>query len=252
MNQKIIIYTDGACSGNPGPGGWGAIVGVLSPERASVIELSERELSTTNNRMEMQAALSALIFVKQNLELTEQTTIHMYTDSVYVIKGITQWVFGWKKKGWKNAAGESVTNQDLWENLDQVAQVLQKKILNKISWEYVRGHVGTPGNERCDELAVAESKNESVYKFNGPAHEYRFDIAERPKVEPLPENNWSSNSKSASKEVWYITLKNGVVSRYKTWAECEPRVKGMPGVKFKKVSSQEEETEILKSWGVHS
>jgi len=250
MNQKIIIYTDGACSGNPGPGGWAAVVGLLQNHRSSVVELSGRELNTTNNRMEMLATIAALDFVRHNLEASEQTTIRVYTDSVYVIKGITQWIFGWKKKGWKNASGEAVTNQDLWEQLDQITQVLQKKMMNKISWEYVRGHVGTPGNERCDELAVAESKNNSVYKYSGSAQGYRFDIATPPKTEPLPENNWSKDS-SAKKDAWYITLKNGVVSRYKTWAECEPKVKGVPGVKFKKVSSQSEEQEILKSWGYH-
>ncbi|MFB2939113.1 ribonuclease HI [Aerosakkonemataceae cyanobacterium BLCC-F154] len=134
------IYTDGACSGNPGPGGWGVVVYFADD---SVYEMGGAEALTTNNRMELQAAIAALEFLSQ----TEQKQpVTLYTDSEYVKKGITQWVNGWKNKGWKTAQGKAVLNQDLWETLDRLNTA-------KINWQYVRGHAGNIGNERCDEIA---------------------------------------------------------------------------------------------------
>lgn len=136
------IYTDGACVGNPGPGGWGA---VLYFQDGSIYELGGGESQTTNNRMEMQAAIDALKLFQRS----EQTQpIRLYSDSQYVIKGITQWLKGWKKKGWKTSGGKPVLNQDLWQILDQLNDPLVK-------WIHVRGHQGVEGNERCDSIARA-------------------------------------------------------------------------------------------------
>jgi ribonuclease HI len=134
------IYTDGACSGNPGPGGWGVVIYCTD---GSVHELGGSAPRTTNNRMEMEAAIHALSFFKA----TEQSEpIELYTDSEYVLKGITEWIRGWKRKGWKNSKGKPVENQDLWQRLD---------LLNSpaVRWVHVRGHSGDEGNERCDEIA---------------------------------------------------------------------------------------------------
>jgi ribonuclease HI len=134
------IYTDGACSGNPGPGGWGTVVYFSD---GSVHEMGAREAQTTNNRMEMQAAVAAL----QYLADSGQTgTIELYTDSEYLKNGITKWIHGWKKKDWKTSTGKPVLNQDLWETLD----ALNSK---RVQWRYVRGHAGDEGNERCDTIA---------------------------------------------------------------------------------------------------
>lgn len=138
--QIKSIYTDGACSGNPGPGGWGVVVYFADD---SVYEMGGAEALTTNNRMELQAAIAALEFLSKT---GQQEPITLYTDSEYVKKGITQWVRGWKNKGWKTAQGKAVLNQDLWEMLDRLNTA-------KINWEYVRGHAGNIGNERCDEIA---------------------------------------------------------------------------------------------------
>lgn len=137
----INIFTDGACSGNPGPGGWAAILRAGPHEK----EMSGGANPTTNNRMEMQAVISAL----SALKAPSQVTIH--TDSQYVMKGFTEWLPGWKRKGWKNSQGHKVINQDLWEALTEAAKP------HTLKWVWVRGHAGHPENERADALAVKES-----------------------------------------------------------------------------------------------
>jgi len=159
MTTVKNIYTDGACSGNPGPGGWGTRIEFADGQ---VHELGGRHTATTNNRMEMQAAIEALDFLKEtNIADTATAPITLHTDSQYLIKGITQWIKGWKRKGWKNSAGKPVLNKDLWEELDQLTQALSADKLS-IDWNYVRGHAGNPGNERCDEIARAYSHARSI------------------------------------------------------------------------------------------
>ena len=133
----ITIYTDGACSGNPGPGGWAALLKFGQHEK----ELFGSEPETTNNRMELTAAFEALKALK------EPCQIDFYTDSEYLKKGINEWIVNWKRKGWKTAAKKAVKNQDLWKALDEVIQEHQ------INWHWVRGHAGNKYNERVDKLA---------------------------------------------------------------------------------------------------
>ena len=138
--NSVIIYTDGGCEGNPGPGGWGAVV--RCGER--VREISGGELATTNNRMELMAAISALA------SLTERSEVCLFTDSQYVKNGITQWISGWKRKGWITSTKDPVKNVDLWKRLD--ALVAQ----HYVTWKWVKGHAGNTDNERCDGLASRE------------------------------------------------------------------------------------------------
>ncbi len=137
--NAIDIYTDGACKGNPGPGGWG----VLLKSGDTVKELFGGENPTTNNRMEMQAVIEALGALKRPCAVT------LHVDSQYVLKGITEWLPGWKARGWRTAAKQPVKNVDLWQKLD----ALVAGGGHKIEWRWVRGHNGDPGNERADELA---------------------------------------------------------------------------------------------------
>ena len=137
--MTIKIYTDGACSGNPGPGGWGAILCWNGHEK----ELSGGENETTNNRMEMMAVIKALEALKKNSEVT------IYTDSKYVKQGAEEWLEGWKAKGWKNAAKQPVKNQDLWERIDSLIHH------HSVTFIWVKGHAGHEMNERVDKLAVA-------------------------------------------------------------------------------------------------
>jgi ribonuclease HI len=135
--DSVLIYTDGACKGNPGPGGWG--VWLRSGDHAK--ELSGGEAHTTNQRMELTAALQALRALKRPCDVV------LYTDSRYVLDGITKWIHGWKKNGWKNAAKQPVKNDDLWRALDDAATP------HNIDWRWVKGHAGDEGNERADALA---------------------------------------------------------------------------------------------------
>ena len=142
MKKHVDIYTDGACSGNPGPGGWGAILVYGDREK----ELSGCDDATTNNRMEMMAAIAALEALKSPCD------IDLYTDSTYVQKGITEWLKGWKARGWKTADKKPVKNSDLWIRLEEAASH------HRIRWHWVRGHNGHDMNERVDRLAVAAVK----------------------------------------------------------------------------------------------
>ena len=137
--SSVEIYTDGACRGNPGPGGWGATLEMGEHFR----ELSGAEAMTTNNRMELTAVISALEALKRPVP------VKLYTDSEYVRRGITEWLKSWKARGWKTADKKPVKNQDLWERLDAVAA------RHRIEWHWVKGHSGVPGNERVDRLANA-------------------------------------------------------------------------------------------------
>lgn len=234
----LLIYSDGACSGNPGPGGWGSVI--LLPEN-SVIELGGGDYSTTNNRMEMMAALEALRQVAHRTE-----PIHFYTDSTYLIRGITQWIWGWRKRNWKTADGEDVSNRDLWEEIAKVVQA--RSNMGKIDWRYSRGHIGTPGNERCDRIAVGFSKNDHVQLYNGPYHTYSINLLDVPGDHSLPEMRQAG---AAKKEAFsYLSNLGGLVYRHRSWPSCQKRVSGQSGAKFKKAMSQAEEFEILKSWGL--
>ena len=136
-SEIVEIYTDGACSGNPGPGGWGALLLYGEHEK----EITGGEFETTNNRMELMAAIEALNVLKRPCK------VHLYTDSTYVKNGITEWIEGWKAKGWKTAAKKPVKNADLWQALDAAAG------RHDIDWRWVKGHAGNPENERADALA---------------------------------------------------------------------------------------------------
>ncbi len=137
--QHVVIYTDGACKGNPGPGGWGAML----TSGDTVKELFGGEMGTTNNRMEMTAVIEALAALKRPCRVT------LYLDSEYVRKGITEWIGGWKARGWRTAAKQPVKNVDLWQKLD----ALVTGSGHTIEWRWVKGHAGDPGNERADALA---------------------------------------------------------------------------------------------------
>ena len=188
MNIKSI-YTDGSCKRNPGPGGWAAIV---CYEDGSIHEMGGKDPMTTNNRMEIQGAIAALEYFKKSGQ-TEPIVLH--TDSKYTIDGITKWIHGWKRKGWKTATGNSVLNQDLWQKLHELNS-------NAIKWKHVRGHSGDFYNERCDEIAKAyafghrlnlqkyESKPHKSMKtlqYSGTSDHKTSDLIMDPNVNASPE-----------------------------------------------------------------
>ena len=141
-DERTEIYTDGACLGNPGPGGWGVLMRWRGVEK----ELSGFEAETTNNRMELMAAIQGIEALKPG------SPVDLYTDSKYVMQGITEWIDGWKRNGWRTAAKKPVKNKDLWQALDEALDG------HDIGWHWVKGHAGHPENERADELASAAAE----------------------------------------------------------------------------------------------
>lgn len=154
--MQTIIYTDGSSRGNPGPGGWGAIV--ISKDK--VREIGGREEMTTNNKMELKGSIEALKLISSADEIT------LYSDSQYVIKGMTEWIEGWQRKGWKNSQKKPVLNRELWEELLEVSNG------KNIVWRYVEGHSGSVGNERCDEIATKFADGEDVALYDGLRNKY--------------------------------------------------------------------------------
>jgi ribonuclease HI len=233
----IIIFTDGASRGNPGPGGWGAVVVYGNKVR----ELGGREDHTTNNRMEMMAALSALTFAKDSKE-----PITIYSDSSYLINGITKWVHGWKKSGWITKTKDEVLNRDLWERL---AEAVQGK---EVDWTYVGGHLGIAGNERCDEIATSCADGKKISLYDGYALGYTIDERDLKNIQidaaRIHEKVKSVARRKSSPAYSYVSLVDRSVQTHKTWTECEARVKGKSGAKFKKAISRADEQTIIADW----
>jgi ribonuclease HI len=235
MQNKI--FTDGSSRGNPGPGGWGAVVVSLRLNLKEVIELGGREDNTTNNRMELTAVINGLANVKTDSECI------VYTDSSYLINGITKWVFGWRKNGWKTKTKDDVLNKDLWISL------LEKSKDKKVSYKYVGGHVGIAGNERCDVIATYFADNKKIDLYRGTLSSYPIkniqDVSQNlEKVEDKKTTRSRSNAKAYS----YISAVDGVVEKHATWADCEKRVKGAKGARYKKALDREEEANIVREF----
>jgi len=237
----IIVFTDGAAKGNPGPGGWGAIV--VTPDQR-VTELGGGSPLTTNNRMELSGAIAALQHVADHAG-----PVAVYSDSTYVIQGITQWVWGWRKRGWKTAQGGDVLNRDLWERL---SSLVGARARGEVNWRWVRGHVGTPGNERVDQISVAFALQQPADLYDGPFDGYTVPILQLPDDTALPKRPAGAASGTKSKAVAhsYLSVIDGVPMRHVTWAECEGRVKGQSGARFKKATSAADESAILRGWGI--
>lgn len=239
--DTILIFTDGSSRGNPGPGGWGAIVAYDGKTR----ELGGGAKMTTNNRMEISAAIEALKFLAK-YDAGDDEPIVVHTDSSYLVQGITKWVRGWARNDWMTATKEPVSNRDLWEQLVAATEKLEES--HEIVWELVKGHVGVPGNERCDEIATAFADQEEIDLYDGARDAYDVDlsvVASKVKKEVSLEKKARSKAKAYS----YLSLVNGKIVAHKTWAECEARVKGVSGAKFKKSVSAADEKRIMSEWG---
>lgn len=232
----VSIFTDGACSGNPGPGGWGVII----TAEGRVLELGGREEQTTNNRMELGGVLAGLDAVKHR-----PGVVLMHTDSTYVIEGITKWLLGWKRRGWTTAAGEPVKNVDLWRTLERFVSERGK---GGVLWRWVKGHAGHDANERCDAIAVAFAKREPIDLYDGPLLNYPYGSLLPSEAKALPARSHHRGA-ADTRPVSYLSYLDGKLERHSTWAECESRVKGRPA-KFKKIRSEDEAAAARKSWGL--
>lgn len=232
--MQVIIFTDGASKGNPGPGGWGAIVATDE----AVKELGYGQKRTTNNRMELIAAVEGLRF---SLSLKPETTT-VYSDSSYVINGATKWIYGWKRNGWMTKEKKDVLHKDLWEELSRLVATGKK-----IEWMHVGGHVDIPGNERADEIATAFAENKNVHLFSGPRSAYRIDLAHIAHNEEKQKEKSAARAHSNQKAFSYVSKVNGNILVHKTWDECKKRVEGKKAL-YKKSVSADDEAAIMKNF----
>ena len=249
MKNEIIIFTDGASRGNPGEGGWGAVLIYQNSEKKAenikqkVKEIGGKENNTTNNRMELSAVIGALSYLSESFNL-QDSSFKIFSDSSYVINGITKWIHGWKKNGWKTKTKDDVENRDLWASLD--ALVAGKKI----EWKVISGHAGVPGNERCDEIATAFADEKKIDLYDGDLEKYQIR-----NILFVPEDGGKSGKADSNKNrsklpaYSYISAINGKIEIHKTWKDCEARVKGK-NAKFKKSLSLENEQEIIAEFSV--
>lgn len=220
----VHIITDGACSGNPGSGGWAAIV----IDGTHTTEHSGAAADTTNNRMELTGALMGL------RAAPAATEIHVHTDSQYLINGITKWVHGWKKKGWKTSTGAPVENRDLWEALDAI-------VTPAVQWHYVRGHAGHVHNERANTLAQAQAGSRASGAPPAPRTAAHATHAAQPLS--IPQGALPAFP-------CYVSYVNEKLLHHATWESCKAVTHGVSGAKFKKITTASEYTSQLRTWGI--
>lgn len=228
--SAITIFTDGAAKGNPGPGGYGAVLVVGD----MVTEIGEGKPLTTNNEMELRAVVEALRQVPSGTKGVE-----IYTDSKYVVSGATGWIFGWMKNGWQTKSGSAVLHKELWVEL----AALLKEVT--VVWHKVPGHVGIVGNERADRIASDLGEGKVVDLYHGQKALYGYDIENVSyDIEKAKERS-DARKRQATKAYSYVSKVDGIIETHDTWKECEERVKGKSGVRFKKALSAEEESAII-------
>jgi ribonuclease HI len=234
MKNDLIIYTDGASRGNPGPGGWAAVI--LVGDMA--MEISGAEKRATNNQMELAGVLATL---SDSAALAHKGNVIVHSDSAYVVNGLNSWVWGWEKKGWITMQKTPVENKDVWMKL----LALLKKYGDRLAITKVSGHAGELYNERCDELAVAAALGEKQKHFKGTLKDYEVFLHE---TGTTAKKATPKKKKNDAPAYSYVSLVDGKVYADKTWAACEKRVKGKKGVAFKKVFSKVEETELMQDY----
>jgi Ribonuclease HI len=240
MEDAVYIYTDGACSGNPGAGGWAAVL--IFPD-GRLTEIGGYAAETTNNRMEMTAAAAALEKAAGRRE-----KIVFYSDSSLLINGITGWIYGWLKRNWINGSGQPVANRDLWERVYSAARGFS----GRIEWKHVKGHAGHEINERCDRIAVSFSRRTPLKLYDGPIAGCGYSVlapAAGAAVPRVPSSLRVHVPDSAVKKYFYVSVVGGKTNYHQTWNECRVCVSGVPGAKFKKFVSRSDSEEWLKGLG---
>ncbi len=240
--KSLVIFTDGSSLGNPGPGGYGCVV--VFQQLDEVVELGGNKPRTTNNEMELSAVIAGL-----SHSIFNTADVDIFTDSSYVINGITKWIFGWESNGWKTKVKEDVANKSLWQTLAGLVREREQK--SKINWHLVPGHVGVIGNERCDEICTGFASGKPPKLFRGKLSDYARDHRDILTIkidESLKKDKSNKKSRSGLKAYSYLSLVDGVAMKHTTWAETEARVKGKKA-KFKKSLDANDEKNILADWG---
>ena len=251
QTKKIIIYTDGSALGNPGRGGWGAVIVLpdnhreskVESKKSKVVELGGYESSSTNNRMELTAVIESLIFLEKGDYMFNEIEIH--SDSSYVLNGITSWVHSWERNGWITSTKDPVLNRDLWMILLELVRYHQNS--GKVLFKKVKGHSGVPGNERTDAIATGFSENQKFELYTGTLAHYETILGgELSHTGSTTKAKGKTKSKKSSKPGYsYVSLIDGKIHIDATWAECEKRVKGVKGAKYQKAMDKKDEAEII-------
>jgi ribonuclease HI len=235
--QDVVVFTDGASRGNPGPGGYGAVL--IYPKLEEVIELGGAKPTTTNNEMELSAVIAALSYLIQNVAPT-----HIFSDSKYVLQGAQTWMYGWQKNGWQTQAKEPVKNKELWQTM--LSLVTERKSQTKIHWHHLPGHSGVPGNERADVIATEFADGKRFDLFRGSQRNYPIKDILDTTVDPTKIKS-SSSKASAGKAYEYLSVVGGVLERHQTWDACKARTTGQKS-HFRKSVSPEQSKEIIMTW----
>lgn len=273
MNNKVLIFADGASRGNPGRGGYGTVVVSGTAENfnsnSDILEIKElggRSEMTTNNKMELSAVIAGLKYCGKIGLNNLNTEFSIYTDSKYVMNGAEGWIYGWKKNGWKTKAGEEVKNQELWEDMSDLIEG------KKINWVLLPGHAGVVGNERCDQIATEFADNVSGDEvgnpklFDGNFDRYAedkyvnalvntsklLDIFYNPSLIKIAKDdkkvNGGKKSGSKSAAFSYVSKVDGKLNVDKNWSDCEKRVKGKKGALYKKAISLNDQENISRDF----
>lgn len=269
-SKEILVFCDGSSKGNPGPGGWGSLI--ASP--AWVRELGGLSWNTTNNQMELTSAIEALRYLSASDfseffpgdAQTNKINLEIFTDSKYLIQGATAWGFGWEKNGWLTKDGTPVLNQGYWQELFEILKRLKRNPKLTIFWNHVPGHAGVEGNERVDTIAQGFAVNDDVELFLGEMKQYEGahgisfgvllkakELALLKKAEAKDKGKAGTASAAATEPGYprYLSLARGELKNHLSWPECQNRVAGVSGAKFKKVKNLAEELTVKKSWGFH-
>ena len=237
--KGFIIFTDGASKGNPGKGGWGAVLVNIDKE---VVELGGGSIHAANNQMELNAILEAINFIDGI-----SGNVHIYTDSKYVIQGVQNWLPRWKKNSWINSQGEQVKHVALWKKLDSL--INQRQGYGTVFWHHVPGHAGVAGNERADYIASNFAAGKNVELYSGPYEEYKTDL----QLHLLSDDNLDKlvekkKQIKAKKAYSYLSLVGGVIERHESWESCKKRVSGQKNAKYKKTFSEDDEKSLIEEW----
>ena len=230
--NSIIIFADGASLGNPGKGGWGAVI--LSNNQ--VTELGGEKNDVTNNMMELTAVIEALSFLKN-----ENNPIAISTDSAYVVNGAEKWIIRWRKEGWKTKTKKPISNLSLWKKLGDLS------FGKRIMWKHVSGHSGLAGNERVDTIASLYAEGKSPTLYTGHLTSYKINLLDERYESEKKTKREGQKSRSGKPAYSYASFVDGIIRIHKTWKECEAVVKGK-NAKFRKTLDREDEQTLIQSW----
>lgn len=225
--SEAIIFSDGSSRGNPGRGGWGAIIYFNEKGKDKVVELGDGENMTTNNRMELTAVLESIRFAED----IGKKDIIVHTDSSYVVNSLSKWIWDWEKKDWKTKDGKGVLNRDIFECFFELLPLV------KVNFKLIKGHSGINENERCDEIATNFADQKPIELFDGEKGDYRIEFDETKRT---PQKN-------KGRAYSYVSLVDNVIEVHSTWKDCENRVKGKKA-RFKKSFSKEDEEKIIEDF----